>query len=118
VIALVLATIGVYGVVSYSVAQRRREIGVRLALGATSAGVMRFFVAPAVRLALLGAAIGVAGALSTRRVIAGLLFGVTPAEPVTMGIVATMLLLTCAIAAAIPARRAAGTDPAVALRDS
>jgi ABC-type antimicrobial peptide transport system permease subunit len=115
--ALVLATIGVYGVVAYSVQQRRREIGLRLALGATSSDVTRSFIRPALGLAIVGAVLGVAGALLTRRLVAGLLFGVTPTEPAILGLVAASLLVTSAIGAAIPARRAAAIDPAIALVD-
>jgi putative ABC transport system permease protein len=114
-VALVLATIGVYGVVAYSVEQRRREIGLRLALGATSTDVTRSFIEPALGLAIIGVAIGIVGALLTRQVVAGLLFGVTPTEPTILGFVAMTLMVTSAIAAAIPARRAATIDPAIAL---
>jgi ABC-type antimicrobial peptide transport system permease subunit len=116
-VALVLATIGVYSVVAYSVEQRRREIGLRLALGATSIDVARSFVQPAIVLAAAGVAIGVAGALLTRQLVAGLLFGVTPTEPATLGVVAISLILTSAFAAVIPARHAARVDPAIALMD-
>jgi putative ABC transport system permease protein len=114
-LALVLATIGVYGVVAYSVEQRRREIGLRLALGATGGNVARSVIQPAVRLALLGVGIGIAGALLARQAVAGLLFGVTPTEPVILGVVSAALVLTSALAAAIPARRAATIDPVIAL---
>ncbi len=116
-VAFVLATIGVYGVVAYSVKQRRREIGLRVALGATAVDVTRSFIEPALGLAILGVAIGVLGALLTREVVAGLLFGVTPTEPMILGLVALSLLVTSAIAAAIPARRAAAIDPASAILD-
>jgi predicted lysophospholipase L1 biosynthesis ABC-type transport system permease subunit len=115
--ALALAVIGVYGLVAYSVEQRRREIGLRLALGSTTAGVMRTFVQPALALALAGVGIGVGGALLTRRLVAGLLFGVAPTDPVVLLTVATALLVTCAVAVVIPARRAAAIDPVIALRD-
>jgi hypothetical protein len=115
--ALVLAVIGVYGLVAYSVEQRRREIGLRLALGSTTAGVVRAFVQPALALALAGVGIGVGGALLTRRLVAGLLFGVAPTDPVILLAVATALLVTCAVAVVIPARRAAAIDPVIALRD-
>ena len=114
-VALVLATIGVYGVVAYSVEQRRREIGLRLALGATSIDVARSFVEPATVLAIAGVAIGVVGALLTRQLVAGLLFGITPTEPATLAVVAISLILTSVVAAVIPARRAATIDPAIAL---
>jgi ABC-type antimicrobial peptide transport system permease subunit len=116
-VALVLATIGVYGVVAWTVRQRRREIGLRLVLGATSSDVTRTFMVPALRLAVIGVAIGVAGALLTRQAIAGLLFGVAPTEPLVIGAVALLLTMISAIAAIIPARRAACMDPGVALID-
>jgi putative ABC transport system permease protein len=115
-VALVLATIGVYGVVAYTVKLRRREIGLRLALGATSLAVMRTFVGPIVGLAGIGAAVGVSGALLTRQAVAGLLFGVAPTEPLILGAVALFLVATSAIAAAIPARRAAELDPVIAMK--
>ena len=114
-LALILATIGVYGVVAYSVEQRRREIGLRLALGATGADVARSVILPAVRLALFGVGIGIAGALLTRQAIAGLLFGVTPTEPVILGVVSAALIGTSVLAATVPARRAASIDPVTAL---
>jgi predicted permease len=116
-VALVLATIGVYGVVAWSVRQRRREIGLRLVLGATPTEVTRTFMAPALRLAVIGVAIGIGGALLTRQVVASLLFGVTPTEPLVVSLVALLLTVTSAIAAIIPARRAAGMDPGLALSD-
>jgi putative ABC transport system permease protein len=116
-VALVLATIGVYGVVAYSVQQRRREIGLRLALGASPIEVARSFIVPAFRLAVAGVVIGVVGAVMARRAVAGLLFGVAPTEPMILGIVAVSLLATSAVAAAIPARRAARIDPAIAFQD-
>jgi ABC-type antimicrobial peptide transport system permease subunit len=116
-VALILATIGVYGVVAYSVQQRTREIGLRLALGASSTDVIRAFVQPALGLAIIGVVIGVVGALLTREVVVGLLFGVTPTEPMILGLVAMSLIVTSAIAAAIPARRAATIDPAITLVD-
>jgi predicted lysophospholipase L1 biosynthesis ABC-type transport system permease subunit len=116
-VALVLATIGVYGVVAWTVRQRRGEIGLRLVLGATSSDVTRTFMVPALRLAVTGVAIGVAGALLTRQAIAGLLFGVAPTEPLVIGAVALLLTMISAIAAIIPAGRAARMDPGVALID-
>lgn len=115
IVSLALATIGVYGVVAYSVEQRRREIGLRLAIGASGRDITRTFVRPILRLSLLGAGIGVAGALLTRRFVAGLLFGVTPTEPAVLGLASLLLVATSALAAGIPARRAANVDPMVAL---
>jgi putative ABC transport system permease protein len=115
--ALILAAVGVYGVVAYSVAQRRREVGLRLALGASRLDVARTFVQPAIVLGAIGIALGVAGALATRRLVAGLLFGVSPTEPVVLGVVALTLLVATGAAAIIPARRATRIDPATTLRD-
>jgi hypothetical protein len=114
-VALVLATIGVYGLVAYSVQRRRRELGLRLALGATPAAVTRSVVAPTLRLAMLGIAIGVGGAILTRQAVAGLLFGVTPTDPLVLGLVAVTLVVTSLVAAAIPGRRAGAIDPATIL---
>ena len=116
-VALLLAMIGVYGVVAYSVKRRRREIGLRMALGATSFVLTRSFIAPALGLALVGVAIGVSGALLTSGIVSGLLFGITPTDPATLGLVALSLLLTSALAAAIPAQRASRIDPAVAIQN-
>jgi predicted permease len=117
-VAFALAMIGVYGVVAYSVRQRRREIGLRLALGATSVHITRTFIQPAIALTLVGAAIGVVGALLTRKIVAGLLFGVTPTEPAILTGVALSLMLTSVAAATIPARRAAAIDPAIAISET
>jgi putative ABC transport system permease protein len=116
-VALVLTAIGVYGVVAYSVAQRRREIGVRLALGATARGIALRFVTSALLLGVVGLGIGVAGAMATRRLVSALLFGVSPTDPVIIAAVGAGLLAVTVIAAALPARRAASVDPAIALRD-
>jgi predicted permease len=116
-VALVLATIGVYGVVAYSVAQRRREIGLRLALGATGATVVSAFMRPTLVLTMIGVAIGSAGAALARNVVAELLFGVTATDPVIFGTVAALLILTSAVAAAVPARRASRIDPSIALAE-
>jgi putative ABC transport system permease protein len=115
VVAVVLATIGVYSVIAYSVEQRRRELGLRLALGASRSDVARHVMGPAILYSLLGIAAGLAGALVTRQLVSGLLFGVTATDPVVMGVVAALVLTTGALAAAIPARRAARIDPATAL---
>jgi putative ABC transport system permease protein len=115
IVALVLATVGVFGTVAYSVEQRRREIGLRLALGSTPAGVARFILMPVMRLAVAGACLGVIGTVLTRHAVAGLLFGVTPTEPAIVLGVSLVLIATSALAAAIPARRAARIAPSIAL---
>jgi ABC-type antimicrobial peptide transport system permease subunit len=116
-VAFVLTAIGVYGVVAYSVAQRRREIGVRLALGATSREVAGRFVTSALLLGVVGLAIGIGGALATRQLVSALLFGVSATDPLIMFAVGVLLLAVTGIAAALPARRAAGVDPVITLRD-
>ena len=114
--ALLLAAIGIYGVIAYSVAQRTQELGVRMALGATRSRVLTLVIGQGSRLAMLGIALGLAGAFSLTRVLKKMLFGVTPSD--TWTFVATALLLgAVAIAASlIPALRAARIDPVTALR--
>lgn len=114
--ALLLASLGVYGVVAYSVAQRTREIGVRMALGASVAGVFRMIVGQALRLAAPATAMGLIAAIALRNWIATLLFGVSPTDAATLGAVAIAVLAVSVLAAAIPAKRAASVDPTVALR--
>jgi len=116
VIAVALSVIGVYGVLAYLVGQRRREIGLRLAVGASPAGVVWLFVREGVELTLVGLGAGLAGALAAGRWISALLFGVTPADPVTLAIVACALAGAAALATYVPARRAADVDPTDALR--
>lgn len=115
IVALVLAGVGVYSVIAYSVQQRKREIGLRLALGASTLEVTRFVMRPALAFALMGIAVGMAGALLTKRLMAGLLFGVSSGDPLILVLVAVLLLATSALAAAIPAQRATRIDPLVAL---
>ena len=116
IIALVLAAVGVYGVVSYAVAQRTREIGVRIALGAQRTAVLRLVLGQGVRLTLIGIALGLVGSLAGAKLLAGLLFGVTARDPVTFTGVPLLLALVAVIACYLPARRAASVDPAIALR--
>jgi ABC-type antimicrobial peptide transport system permease subunit len=114
--ALLLAAIGIYGVISFSVARRTREIGVRIALGAGRRDVMRIVVGHAVLLAAVGVVVGIAAALALMRVMDRLLFGVSATEPAAYAAVSALLLAVAALAAYIPARRAALISPSVALR--
>ncbi len=115
-LALLLAAVGIYGVMSYAVSQSVHEIGLRQALGAERRRVLAMVLGSAVRLAVVGVVIGGAGALAVTRALKGLLFGVTAADPVTFVAVSLLLLLVTAIAGFVPAWRATRVDPIVALR--
>ena len=115
-VALVLSAIGIYGVTSYGVAQRTREIGIRAALGATRSDVLGFVLGRAVRLTMLGIGAGLLSALALTRVLTRLLYGVRPTDAVTFIVVAGMLLVVTLLASYIPARRALKIDPLQALR--
>jgi putative ABC transport system permease protein len=115
-LALVLAAVGLYGVVSYAVAQRTHEVGIRMALGAQSRHVVRLVVRQGAVLTLLGLAIGIAGALGAARLITHLLFGVSATDPVTFAGVCVVLAAVAALASYLPARRATRVDPIIALR--
>jgi putative ABC transport system permease protein len=114
--ALVLAAIGIYGVVSFSVARRTREIGTRMALGATPGSIWRLVIGESAKLVLLGLAVGVPAALLLSRSLGALLFGVRPSDPLTFVVVASLLTLVALVAAYLPARAAMRVDPMVALR--
>jgi putative ABC transport system permease protein len=114
--ALIIAAIGVFGAISYSAAQRTREIGVRMALGAQGRDVLRLLISQGARLALVGLAIGVIVALGLARLMVGLIYGVTTSDPLTFVGVAALLVVVALIACYVPARRAMRVDPMVALR--
>src|SRR5580693_5669591 len=114
--ALALGLIGIYGVISYTVSQRQREIGIRLALGAQQGDVLQMVLKHGATMALVGVAIGIGAALTLTRLMASLLFGVSAHDPVTFTAVATLLILVALLACYIPARRATRVDPMVALR--
>ena len=116
ILALVLSAVGLYGIVSYSVAERTHEIGVRMALGAQKGDVLQMVLREGLRPALLGVAIGVVGALALTRFLSSLLYGVTPTDPLTFVAVSLILIAVAMLACYIPARRAAKVDPMVALR--
>ena len=115
-IALLLAAIGLYGIISYGVAQRRGEIGVRVALGADRGSILGLIVRQGMVLTAVGLTVGLAGALALTRVLRSLLFGVGAADPVTFLAVPLLLAAVALLASYVPANRAARTDPAVALR--
>jgi putative ABC transport system permease protein len=115
-LALALAMVGLYGVIAYSVAQRTREIGIRVALGANRASVLLLVIGHGLKLALIGSLIGLVAAFAVTRLIQSFLFGISATDPVTFA-VATLLLVTIAcLACYLPARNASRVDPMVALR--
>jgi putative ABC transport system permease protein len=115
-LALVLATVGIYGVLSYQVAQRTREIGIRMALGASRSGVLGHVLGEGLRVILAGVAVGIAGSLATTRLLAGFLFGVKPNDPAALAAVVLVLVVAGLGACYVPAYRATRVDPLVALR--
>ncbi|RPI22619.1 MAG: FtsX-like permease family protein, partial [Acidobacteria bacterium] len=116
VVALLLGAVGVYGVVSYSVASRTRDIGLRIALGAMESDVMRWVFSNGMRPVVIGLVIGLLGAVAIGRMLQSQLFGVSPTDPLSFGVVILVLLLTSGLACYLPARRAARLDAIVALR--
>ena len=115
-VALLLASVGIYGVMSYSVEQRTREIGIRMALGAERAAVLKLIVGHGARLAAAGIAVGALGAFGLSRVMSGLLFGVSATDPATYALLALLLASVAVAASLLPAQRAVRVDPAIALR--
>jgi len=114
--ALFLGIVGLYGVIAYSVSQRRREIGIRMALGAEKSDVLKMVTGEGITLTLIGVTIGLAGALGLTRFLCGLLYGVKPSDPLTLVTVSALLITVALIACYIPARQAARVDPLEALK--
>ena len=115
-LAALMGAIGIYGVVSYTVAERTREIGVRMALGAQTGNVMRMVLRHGMVPAIAGVMIGLAASFAVSRTISGLLFGVQPTDPATLVVITLLLLVVALVSCLIPARRATKVDPLVALR--
>lgn len=115
-VALILAAIGVYGMLSYSVSQRTQEIGVRMALGANPRDVLQLVIVHGLKLAGIGVVFGIGGAIAAARQIQSVLYNVTPTDPLSLIGVSLFLTLTALVASYVPARRAMAVDPLVALR--
>jgi len=116
VLALLMAAIGLYGVLSYSVSQRMHEMGLRMALGANARDLMRLVVGQGIRVALAGVTAGLLASVAATRLLVGMLFAVSPLDPLTFMVVAVVLVAAALLASFIPARRATKVDPMVALR--
>jgi putative ABC transport system permease protein len=115
-IALMLAAVGLYGVMAYSVTQRSHELGIRIAVGASPRDILRLVLGQGVRMTLLGAAIGLVASLAVTRALSSLLFGVSTTDPVTFIVVPVVLAFVAILACYLPARRAMRVDPIIALR--
>ena len=116
ILAALLAAIGLYGVMAYAVASRTRELGIRLALGAEPRNIRWLVMRETLQLVVLGMLIGLSAALAATRLIASLLFGLTPTDPLTIALASLLLLAVAALAGYLPARRASRVDPMTALR--
>jgi ABC-type antimicrobial peptide transport system permease subunit len=116
VVALILSAVGLYGVIAYSVSQRTREIGVRVALGANSASIGRLVVGDGFRLAAAGVVVGVIASIAATRALVSMLYGVGPLDPVTFGAIGLLVAGIALLASYVPARRASRIDPMEALR--
>jgi ABC-type antimicrobial peptide transport system permease subunit len=116
-LALLLAALGIYGVLSYVVSQRTREIGLRMAIGASQWDIVRAILGYSVRLTAVGLAAGIVAAIAATRLLSTLLFGVSPLDPTTFIAVSALLAAVALLASYIPTRRAASVDPMVALRE-
>jgi ABC-type antimicrobial peptide transport system permease subunit len=114
--ALLLAAIGLYGIMSYAVTRRTSEIGIRIALGARASDVVRLVMKETMWLVVIGVAIGLSAALATTRLISALLFGLTPADPLTIAVAALLMIAVAALAGYLPARKASRVDAMTALR--
>jgi ABC-type antimicrobial peptide transport system permease subunit len=115
-IALLLAAVGIYGLMSYAVEQRTQEIGIRMALGANRGKIMRLILGHGMRLAIIGTVVGLGAAYGLTRLLAKFLFGVKPSDPLAFSLVAVILVVVTLLAAFVPTRRAMRVDPIVALR--
>ncbi len=116
ILALVIACVGLYGAVSYNVARRTSEIGIRMALGAQRGGVVQMVLREVVALVAIGLSLGLAAALATTRFVAAFLYGLKPNDPASLALAAVILLSAALVAGYVPARRASRIDPVTALR--